>query len=176
MRPAPLREIVNFVAFVTAPRIIKDRDPMLRSRRPSVSSGALHPIEIVLIDMGRACRTMRFNAWDHRLEMLTVRHPSLISEFRDKCGSLLPSSRGTIMVLLGSVPVVAAVYESPMSLLWRDAGALLQTLAFAATAYQLAFCPLGILGSEVTPAIGLDTDNIQSVGIAMVGHVSADAL
>jgi nitroreductase len=38
-------------------------------------------------------------------------------------------------------------YGNSESLVWRDSGALLQTLALAAELYGLGFCPLGILGS-----------------------------
>ncbi len=45
----------------------------------------------------------------------------------------------------------------------------MQTLALVATAYRLAFCPLGILGTPVVEAIGLSRE-VVAVGAAMIGR------
>ena len=73
-------------------------------------------------------------------------------------------------MLVGDMNRVAALYERPESLLWRDAGVLLQTLALVATAYRLALCPLGILGTAVVRALGLP-EPILGVGVALIGRV-----
>ena len=88
----------------------------------------------------------------------------------DDCHQILPEASGTAIVLVGYMGRVAAVYERPASLLWRDGGALLQTLALVATAYRLAFCPLGILGAPVVHAIGLSA-RVSAVGVALMGRL-----
>jgi hypothetical protein len=174
MRLAPMREIVNLVAFVTSPRFVREGDPLIRSRRLSASAGALHPIEVVVVDWRGTHRVMRYNVWKHQLEMLAVQNTLPIQNFIQKCVKLLPEASGTALVFTASLSTVAAVYENPTSLLWRDAGALLQMFAIASTAYRLAFCPLGILGNEVVQAIGTDERCIQSAGAAMVGRIWDD--
>lgn len=169
MQRAPLREVVNALAWATTPRAVLEGDGLMRSRRLSPSAGALHPIETVLVDWRGSPRAMRYNALSHRLEVLAVSHPVTLRSFARTCTEMLPDARGTALVFVGHTSRVAAAYEDPTSLLWRDAGALLQTLFFTATAFRLAFCPLGILGQEVIQAIGMPRDAVAT-GVALVGR------
>ncbi|NOK16003.1 hypothetical protein HMI50_02995 [Corallococcus carmarthensis] len=169
MQRAPLREIVNALAFATRPRVLREGDVLSRSRRPSPSAGALHPIELVLVDWRGRPRVMRYDAFSHQLELLIVADPEALRRFIRACGDLLPEVRGTALVLIGHASRTAAVYEMATSLLWRDAGALTQTLFLTATAFRLAFCPLGILGHEVVQALGLPADALAT-GAALIGR------
>jgi hypothetical protein len=169
MQRAPLRELVNAIAWGTAPRAMLAGDVLMRSRRPSPSAGALHPIETVLVDSRGSPRAMHYNALSHRLELLGVDNLGLLRNFVRACNDMLPDARGTGLVFIGHASRVEAAYEDPTSLLWRDAGALLQTLFLTATAFRLAFCPLGILGREVIQAIGLPRDAV-AVGAALLGR------
>lgn len=78
-------------------------------------------------------------------------------------------AHGTAVFLLGDVARVTAVYENSLSLLWRDAGALLQTLFLSATAFRLAFCPLALLGREIAEALGLE-GRLIGAGSAVIGR------
>jgi hypothetical protein len=113
---------------------------------------------------------MHYNGWERQLEILTIQNTLPLQDLAKKCCEILPEASGTALVFLGSLTTVDAAYERPMSLLWRDAGALMQTFALAATAYRLAFCPLGILGGEVIEATGLNGHDIRPAGIAMIGR------
>ncbi len=169
MQRAPLRELVNALAWATGSRALREGDVFLRTRRPSPSAGALHPIETVLVDWRGSPRALRYDALSHRLQLLAVAHPDGLRAFATHCAELLPEAHGTALVFIGHMSRVAAAYEDPASLLWRDAGALLQTLFLTATAYRLAFCPLGILGQEVLQAIGLPRDAVAT-GAALLGR------
>ena len=89
--------------------------------------------------------------------------------FSTNVAILLPEASGTALVLVGCMNRVAALYKRPASLLWRDAGVLLQTLALVAEAYRLAFCPLGVLGNQVVQALGL-SESASAVGAALIGR------
>ena len=167
MTRATLRELVNAVAFGVRPREIVEGDPFGRSRRPSPSAGAIHPVDVLLVH--GASRVFRYAPLTHRLEILRVSQPEHLSAFIHECHQMLPEASGTAIVLVGHINRVAARYERPASLLWRDGGVLLQTLALVATAYRLAFCPLGILGTPVVHAIGL-AEHISAVGVALIGR------
>ena len=168
MTRAPLRELVNAVAFGTRPREIMEGDPFGRSRRPSPSAGAIHPVDVLLVH--GVSRVFRYAPLTHQLEILRVSQPEHLHAFVHDCHQILPEASGTAIVLVGYMGRVAAVYERPASLLWRDGGALLQTLALVATAYRLAFCPLGILGTPVVHAIGLSA-RVSAVGVALMGRL-----
>ena len=170
MEPAPLREIINLIAFATRPRSIKVDDSFGRSRGLALSAGALHPVSIVIIDRRTTLRAMRYVPADHVLELLQPNEHRLIKELAEKCAEILPEARGTILSFLADLFTVEAVYDRAASLLWRDAGAVLQSLALAATAFRLAFCPVGILGNEVVRALALPPARVIATGAAVVGR------
>jgi hypothetical protein len=170
LRPAPIREIVNALAFATRPRFVLDGDCYLRSRRPTPSAGAIHPIEIVIADWRGSDRLMRYNALDHSIEILRITHPEKVREFADLCANLLPDAHGTALVLIADQHRTQSLYNNFSSLIWRDAGALLEVLALVATAYRLRFCPLGILGGHVVDALALCLEQAIGVGCAIIGR------
>lgn len=167
MTRASLREIVNAIAFGTRPRQTIEGDFLDRSRRPSPSAGALHPVDVLLV-CGES-RVLRYAPLEHRLQLLRVSNSRHLQAFARDCHNILPDACGTAIVLVGNMARVAAVYRHPASLLWRDSGALMQTLALVAAAYRLAFCPLGILGQQVIHAIGLSV-SVLAVGVALIGR------
>jgi hypothetical protein len=167
MQPAPLRSVVNAVAYATCVRQYLVDDPHARSRRASPSAGALHPIEVVLVPSIGSARIFRYNPWNHVLEALQIEDQDEIRTFNTDCAHALPDAHGISLVMLGQPSCVAACYDDPMSLLWRDSGALLQTLFLTAVAFRLAFCPLGVLGHQIVRAIGLS--ELSAVGVARIG-------
>ena len=167
MRPAPLSEVVNAVAFATRPRQILLGDAVGRSRRPSPSGGAIHPVDTLFVHS--QTRVFRYAPMAHELEVLRVSKPDHVAAFMADCREILPAGCGTPIVLAGDLERVHSVYRRPESLLWRDGGALLQTLALSASAYELAFCPLGILGTPVLHAIGRERE-LTGIGVALIGR------
>lgn len=169
MARATLREISNAIGFATRPREMLEADILGRARRPSPSAGALHPIDILLVC--RASRVFRYAPLTHELENLRVADRTSVHAFLEDCRLLVPDAPVSALVLVGDVARVASVYEQPLSLLWRDAGVLLQTLALVTTAYRLAFCPLGILGTPVVEALRLPARAV-GVGAALIGRIA----
>jgi len=175
MQYAPLREVLNFLAFGTRPRFVRELDPLKRTRRLTASAGALHPIETVLFDRRGSGRVMRYDPRDHLIQLLRITSAAAVKRLAANCADIAPEAQGTALILVGDLGRVGAVYENPVSLLWRDAGALLQTLALCAVAYRLAFCPLGALGSEILEAVDLGQQKSVAAGIAMIGRPVDDA-
>lgn len=169
MVDAPLREIVNSIAYATRPRFVLKDDEHQRTRRPSPSAGALHPIDVAILDWRVAPRVMRYQPFSHTLQVLALKDRNKASVLTEKIRDVVPFAKGTAVVFLGDVGRVGAFYENPHSLLWRDAGALLQTLLLSATAFRLACCPVGLLGGELVEAIGLE-GRLIGTGVAVVGR------
>lgn len=167
MRRAPLAEIANVVAFAVQPRQVLHADPYGRTRRISPSAGALHPVEVLMVH--GSARVYRYAPDTHELERLTVLHPRELALFRADCAEILPRALGTAIVLAGDLNRVASLYEQPESLMWRDAGALFQTVALSATAYGFAFCPLGTLGTPVLRAIERE-EHLSAAGVGIIGR------
>lgn len=112
---------------------------------------------------------MRYDPVGHRLDVLILRAPDALNRLSERMREMLPDANGTGLVLLADAARVEAAYENPNSLLWRDAGALLQTLFLTSTAFRLAFCPLGILGHEIIRALALPIE-VRALGAAIVGR------
>jgi len=169
--PAPLREVLNAIAFCTRPRFVLENDPYHRTRRLSPSAGAVHAVDVLIVDQCRSVpRIWRYDPLSHSLETLRIAESSAVQRFSILTQELLPDSRPTALVFVGDVHRIEGLYDHAHSLLWRDAGALLQTLALVAAAYRLAFCPLGILGGEVVDALMLDRESALPVGCAAIGR------
>lgn len=106
----------------------------------------------------------------HQIEILVFGKGSKdLDELKRVTAEILPGSCGTAIVFLANIDRVAGVYDNPLTLVWRDAGALLQTMFLAATAFRLAFCPLGILGHQVARALGLER-RLTAVGVMLIGR------
>jgi nitroreductase len=162
---APLEALVDALGLALMPRFWKEGDLLRRSRRPALSAGALHPISALLF--ARAT-VYRVNADESVLEELNV-PAELRTSWVSKCNRVLPAAEGAaFIVLIADMARPMAAYEKSESLVWRDSGALLQTLALAAESYGLGFCPLGILGSEVVAALP-EADQLLTVGAAAIG-------
>lgn len=169
MGRATLAEVANTIAFAVRPRQVLHGDPYRRTRRLSPSAGALHAVEVLLVH--GAARLFRYAPDTHELERLRILRPKELARFRADCEAILPRSLGTAIVLAGDLDRVAAVYKRPDSLMWRDAGALLQTLALSATAYGLLFCALGTLGTPVLRAIDKE-GQLSATGVALIGRAN----
>jgi hypothetical protein len=164
LAPATVDAMMTVFHFGLTPRFWQEGDGMRRSRRPALSAGALHPISVVLF---ADSVVYRVNAELCTLDRLTF--PSDAYEtWLGRCMLLLPNARGAFIALVADMGRSRAAYENSESLILRDAGAMLQTLALAAKWFGLGFCPLGILGNEVVSALPA-SEQLLAVGAAAIG-------
>jgi SagB-type dehydrogenase family enzyme len=173
MGSATLRELVNFLAYATSPRFVSDNDPAQRSLRPSPSAGALHCIDTLIVDWRISKRVLRYDPGRHALEILHVIDRSFLDGFASQCASMFPTASRTAIVLTADLKRIGSRYENAESLVWRDAGVLLQTLSLCATAYRLATCIVGSTGAEIPRALELSSTDFAAVGAILVGRLSA---
>lgn len=171
MTAAPLREVANLLGFARAERRAWVHEGLRRASRPSPSAGALHPVEVLVVPMRGAPRAFRHVPDVPSLDILRVADPDALRLHRRFAAELAPEARGALLLFVGDAARVGAAYRRPDSLLWRDAGALLQTIHLCATAFRMAFCPLGPLGQEVFDAVlaPVDGRSLRAVGTALVG-------
>jgi hypothetical protein len=131
-----------------------------------MSAGALHPISALIIPTREDLRVIRYNPDEHCLESLNV-ESAVVQGWIWRVASVVPDANATMIILAADRATPNAVYENSESLIWRDAGALLQTIAMVSTAFRLAFCPLGPLGSEIVE--GFSSDRLIAAGAALIG-------
>lgn len=132
-----IRELANYIAFSVSPRLVGIGPRENQSLRLSLSAGALHPVDVVLVPRG-ARRIMRYNPKENQLDSLKIVNGDYLCRFLKKSAEVLPDTQGSFIVLVGDLRKVSNLYENPSSLLWRDAGALLQTLALTAEAFRIS--------------------------------------
>lgn len=164
LAPAPLEQTVGALLFALRPRFWKEGDLLRRSRRPSLSAGALHPITVLLFQE-RA--VFRLNAESSTLERLQFSDKAYAA-WVSKCQRVLPEANGTFLTLVADMARPSSAYANSESLVWRDAGAMLQTIALVVELFGLGFCPLGILGREVVTELHSD-GQLLAVGAAAIG-------
>lgn len=168
--PVQLRITLAFVKQVFTPRQLGKRKLSGLARKTMISAGALHPIDVVIVDGPGIEDPVLFA--DRSADLLTL--PILDRPKFDKSISdaklILPSANGHMLLFTADRRRASNVYNVPDSLLWRDAGAALQVCSMAAYAYELAFCPLGYTGSAILSALGAPHEDFLAVGLGILGH------
>ena len=134
------------------------------ARKPAISAGALHPIDVLVAAGPGVQEPMVYSDRDSRWLTLPVKCPDAFAEAVGDCREILPKARGHLLLFAGDRRRVAAKYRPPESLLWRDAGAALQTCAMAAFAYGFAFCPLGDTGKAILDQLNPPHDEFVALG------------
>ncbi len=136
------------------------------TQRPTPSSGAIHPIHI-LINSPESKTWWRYDAFEHALVEVKGAE-SALADLRSVASELLPIELATLFFFVAEPGKTASKYKNASSLVWRDAGALLGTLALAAAALELAYCPIGLTGNRW--AAKLDPKGqLAGVGLAALG-------
>lgn len=164
LTPASHDVVVGALLFALQPRFRKEGDALNRTRGLSLSAGALHPISVLLFDRDAV---FRVNAEALTLDRLKFSESSCTAWLM-KCRQVLPQADGTFMVLVADMARPQSAYENSESLVWRDAGAMLQTMSLVSELFGLGFCPLGMLGNEVVSALPRN-ENLLAVGAAVIG-------
>ncbi|MGU3420801.1 hypothetical protein [Methylobacterium sp. D54C] len=78
--------------------------------------------------------------------------------------AVLGRETGCTIRFIADVAKVAAAYEEPYSLVWRDAGCLLATLCLAAEWLGLTACPLGFLGQDMVGGLRFPEPRFLAAG------------
>lgn len=164
-----LKDVLGCLGYATQALFVREEAGVLRSRRPALASGALHAVTPILITGSRAVRIWQCRPDSATVVQLQVLFPTFLRAFRSACAHIVPAAASVgIVVLVGDQVLLAENYEHHETLMWRDAGAMLQTLALAATAYGLGYCPLAPLGTEVLEGMG-SPSRFCALGVALIG-------
>lgn len=144
------------------------------SHRAYPSAGARHPIDILIQSetLGNENSLYYYNPFEHSLNKLES-NTILMKGLRDHVNSLFDpnsnSEKGTIFWFLAHIDRSGAKYENPISLIWRDAGAVINCIQLSCTALNLNSCAIGSLGEPYMSQLFLNTENIVSAGGIIVG-------
>lgn len=127
-------------------------------------------MEILLLAGGLRRRILRLKGGEAFIELLRPGGHEELARFAGKMSGIFPEADCDRVVLLADPVLADAFYTNSESLLWRDAGALMQVLHICAAAYRLEFCPAGVLGSEVVHALFGPSTRLRAYGAAIIGR------
>ena len=173
LQDAGLRQVLPVARFALRTRAEWSSGGLPRSSALPASFGALHVVQL-LIAFERKGRPVLFRYLADADSLDWLRPPDLdrLAGLFERRKQFLPSASGPLLIFAADMNLARAAYGEPESLVWRDAGALLQTMQVVAGAYRLGFCPLGLHGDEAVEALfGRDQDAVCAVGAAVIGNL-----
>ncbi len=136
-----------------------------QSYRPVPSAGAIHPVHVVLHRPGDAS-LYRYDPNEHDLRRLDT---SLdVIAMRAAMHEVIDAPSATLFLFVAEPGLTSSKYEAATSLVWRDAGVLLGTIAMAAEALSLNFSPMGATGDPWAGRL-IPGAPLVGVGAAFVG-------
>jgi len=122
------------------------------THRPAPSAGARHPCDLHLIAgdniYGLDAGAYRFDPVSAELERLD-HPPAGPAKALDRIEDGIGARPAAALFLVADLERTFTRYPTGMSLIWRDAGALLATLHLVATALDLHSCVLGSCGTWI---------------------------
>ena len=140
------------------------------TKRPSASAGARHPIDICILSpiLDDSKKFYYYNPFEHSLNKLTFKNDK-IKDLKSHLMSILEIDQVTIFCFVAHQKRTEAKYGNPISLIWRDAGALTQSIQLTCTALSINSCPVGSLGEPFISEIFGQSGNVYSAGIMIIG-------
>ena len=130
------------------------------------SAGGLHPIDLIVIDAQEKSASV-YDPNAHALCRLDTTEEQ-VTHFLAYSEQVLCSGSGILIWFAARPDKVKAKYTHELSLIWRDAGALLASMYLIAEALKLNCCALGVLGSHELQELTNNT-SILGTGGCIIG-------
>lgn len=169
-KPLRLSLVLDLLSIALASRADLGDEGGARHLAPTLSAGALHAVQVIIVPLTGSPRAFAFDRRTASVGLAAISGSTDLQQFRDRALAHLPHARGAALAFVADLRFAEQAYDQPESLLWRDAGAMLQTIAMVACSEGFAFCPLGCHGDEVVSALKLQ-DTHAGVGAAVLGIV-----
>lgn len=135
--------------------------------RAAASAGGIHPIHLILF-RHRSNEAELYDPVRHRLLLLASTDRNALRAAVEAAFFVAPAREATLILLAAERSKTAESYEHEVSLVWRDAGALLATMQLVSTWLTLATCPLGPCGDALVTACHAD-GHLTAAGLLIVG-------
>jgi hypothetical protein len=171
--PIDLHEVLSLIQFALSSRQIGTGVQNGRIRKVPISAGALHPVEVLVVSGPMVSEPILYCDSDDTFGTVPFHSPELAKIELQALLEIVPQAVGHCLLLVANQRHVKQAYEQSSSLLWRDAGALLQTISLLATAMNCAFIPLGSTGSAVLNMMNTPHNDYVAVGTGIIGKEAA---
>jgi SagB-type dehydrogenase family enzyme len=113
--------------------------------RPIPSAGGIHPVDLVLLDFYHPAALL-YDPVAHAFSELKIQDQKCLDALKSEIGDFVNIGSGTVLWMIADFERVLQRYDSGETLVWKDVGALIGTLALVGEAMGLNFCPLGLTG------------------------------
>jgi SagB-type dehydrogenase family enzyme len=168
LKPGYLDELLWYSA--KALELTVQENGYILSHRPTPSAGARHPIDILIcLDLGQPILHY-YDPLGHSLSRLDL-DKRLVRDFLVHVQQNLPMMDGTLLWFVAHPDRTEAKYEFADSLVWRDAGALIQQVQLVAAALGLVSCPTGTLGTPFEHKLFGNIGRTVAAGGIIVGNL-----
>lgn len=158
-------ELARFLWHSSRTRAAHERS----EHRAAPSAGAVHGVHLLVLVPSVAGIAL-YDPLRHAL-LLLESADHLLKDGIEHARRVLPKADGALLCFAAEPGRYEAHYAAAESLLWRDAGCLIATQGLVAAWLGLAFCPLGILGTEIVASV--DPDNrLVAAGTVALGRSS----
>lgn len=144
----------------------------LWQHRPTPSAGGRHPIDILIINSNgeEYAPIYLYDPVAHALCQLSFSN-EILKKFLETINNVVPIGKATVIWFAAQFGRTLSKYENGESLVWRDAGALLATMAFAAEALNINCCPIGITGEPWISEILSSNKLVVGAGGCLFGNI-----
>nr|WP_305121134.1 SagB/ThcOx family dehydrogenase [Pedobacter xinjiangensis] len=138
----------------------------LLTHRGAPSAGARHPVDVIVFnpEIFKNEDFYYYNPFDHSLNQI-VNVDKDIQPFLVHINKIVAIGPGTLLWFVAHSRRNASKYENSESLIWRDAGALINSIQLTSAALNLRSCPIGSLGEPYISEFFADPDVFGSGGL-----------
>lgn len=126
------------------------------------SASGLHPIDLIVFDVYEQSASV-YDPIAHALCKLDVSEER-VATFLTYSQQILDSGSGVLIWFAARPEKVSIKYTNELSLIWRDAGALIASMYLIAEALSLNCCALGVLGNQELQELTGNTSIIGAGG------------
>lgn len=146
-----------------------DSTGYILTHRPSASAGGRHPIDVLVLSPILGNSTVYYyNPFEHTLNKLYLVDTD-VAELQSHVNESIALGGATILWLLTHPARTTAKYNNAVSLIWRDAGALIHSIQLACTFLNTNSCALGSLGEPYISNIFSKIGEVWSAGGIVIG-------
>lgn len=164
--PVAFQQVADLLWYAMAPTPMGvGRAGLAIEHRPYPSAGGLHCIRLLMID-SESKQIALYEPAGHRFHTLDA--PGVVDKNDSEVEMLVGRSGGCTLRLIADLQKANAAYQAPESLLLRDAGCLMATIALCADWSGLEACLLGALGLSIVTELKFPDHQFAGAGAIQI--------
>lgn len=170
-KPITLQEVSDVLWYAAKVRTTFQQDNgYILTHRGTPSAGARHPIDIIISNPKFLISGFfyYYNPFEHSLNQLANSYGD-VSAFFSHITEIVDTTNATLIWFVAHANRTNAKYEHAESLIWRDAGALINNIQMVCTARGISSCPIGSLGEPYISNFFNNQAGIFGAGGLLIG-------